>query len=208
MEKDKETNDSNAMSDSNIFVSDSDREHLGGNLLFGDPGSFSPKVLDYVMDRFCIRSVLDVGAGRGQLAHYLHKKCSVPVIAIEGLPYNVETAVYPLVQHDLANDAFICPCDLVVSVELVEHIEEKHIETLMKTLTNGQYVLMTHALPNQGGQFHVNEQTSEYWIDLFQKAGYGLLITESALIRRLAQKEEHCATYFSQSGLLFAKLPK
>ena len=34
--------------------------NLGGNLFYGDAGSFSPQVYDYVIKRFCVHSMLVV----------------------------------------------------------------------------------------------------------------------------------------------------
>lgn len=196
------------MNNHNYFILDEKSKHLGGNLLFGDAASFSPKVFEYVMKRFCIGSVLDIGAGLGNISSYIQKQYAVPVIGVEGLLYNVQNAMYPLVHHDLTKGSFFCPCDLTISVELVEHIEEQYLDNLMKTLCNSSFTLITHALPGQGGQGHVNEQNSDYWITAFEKYGFGLLTTESQIIRNIAAQEVHGGTYFSQSGLLFAKLPK
>lgn len=35
--------------------------HLGGNIAEGDPFTFAPKVWDYLIKRFAVRSVLDLG---------------------------------------------------------------------------------------------------------------------------------------------------
>lgn len=67
---------------------------------------------------------------------------------------------------------------------------------------------MTNAIPGQNGAFHLNEQPSEYWIKLLSERGYGLLSADSLVVRKLATQEEHGTTYFTQSGLVFAKLPK
>lgn len=87
---------------------DAEINNMGGNLFFGDPSSYSPKVLDYVMKRFSIRSVLDVGAGLGDVSSYIHNTYHVPVIGMEGLDFNVANARYPLCQHDLTTGPFKC----------------------------------------------------------------------------------------------------
>jgi hypothetical protein len=38
---------------------------LGGNVHNGDPFSYAPSVWTYVVQRFSLRSVLDVGCGQG-----------------------------------------------------------------------------------------------------------------------------------------------
>lgn len=185
-------------------------EHnLGGNLYFGDPATFCPNVFQYVMRRFGVKSVLDVGSGLGYLPLFLNQTYNVPVIGLEGLPFNVESAVYPLVQWDLTQGAFkATPVDLVTCVEVVEHIEEKYLDNLLDTLTQGKIILMTHALPGTHGDFHVNEQNDQYWVDKLASRGYGLLLADSQLVRRLDAQESRGPGYFAQSGLVFGRLPR
>ena len=184
------------------------REIGGGNLFYGDPASFSPNVFKYVMERFNVKSVLDVGAGLGNVGRYLIDTFKVPVLGIDGLPFNVKNCAYPIVEHNLTKGGFVCsPVDLTVCVEVVEHIEEKYLDSLLDTLTNGRFILMTHALPGTGGEFHYNEQPSEYWIEKLATRGYGLLAADSNIVRRLGASENHGATYFAQSGLVFGRVP-
>lgn len=202
---------SNSSNFNTLFVGtphDNSNNNMGGNLFFGDPASFSPQVIDYVMSRFGVRSVLDVGSGLGHTPQYIASRYHVPVIGIEGLPFNVQNAVYPLCYHDLTKGPFICgPVDLVTCVEVVEHIDPKYLDFLLTTLTRGRLLLMTHAVPGQNGAFHVNEQPSEYWIEKLQSRGFGLLALDTHIIRNLSASEKHCPGYFAQSGLLFGRLP-
>ena len=154
--------------------------NLGGNLFYGDAGSFSPQVYDYVIKRFCVQSMLDVGSGLGHLAYHISHNYHIPVIGIEGLPFNVANAYYPLVHHDLTKGPFVCgPVDLVSCVEVVEHIEPQYMDNLLDTLTRGKLLLMTHAIPSQQGDFHVNEQPSSYWIEKLASRGFGLLAQDT-----------------------------
>lgn len=182
--------------------------NLGGNLFYGDAGSFSPKVIDYVLKRYCIHSILDVGSGLGYLPAFISQNYHLPVIGIEGLDFNVANSQYPLVHHDLTQGPFMCsPVDLVTCVEVVEHIEPKYLDNLLDTLTRGRLLLMTHAIPAQHGDFHVNEQPSSYWIEKLASRNFGLLAQDTQVIRKLAASENHFPTYFAQSGLLFGRLP-
>lgn len=190
-------------------VGEEDNSNLGGNLYFGDPATYCPDVFKYVMGRFGVKTVLDVGAGRGYLAQFLNQNYGANVIGIEGLPYNVENAVHPLVNWDLTKGGFkTSMVDLVTCVEVVEHIEEKYLDNLLDTLTQGKIVLMTHALPGTGGDFHVNEQSDQYWIEKFATRGYALLPIDTKIVRELDAKEVRGPGYFSISGLVFGRLPK
>ncbi len=180
----------------------------GGNLFFGDPQSFSPKVYEYVIKRHNVRSVLDVGAGLGQVSYYLHHTFNLPVVGIEGLPFNVQNACYPLSYHNLNDGPWRgTPCDLVTCVEVVEHIEEKYIGNLLDTLCSGRLLLMTFARKGTHGQFHVNEQDDQYWVDKVATRNFGLLMMDTQIVRKLGAQEAHCPTYFATSGLLFGRMP-
>lgn len=64
--------------------------------------------------------------------------------------------------------------DLVMSIEVAEHIESKYVNMFLQNIVryNPTYIFITAATPGQGGQYHVNEQPFDYWIDKFQKYGY------------------------------------
>jgi hypothetical protein len=85
--------------------------------------------------------------------------------------------------------------------EVVEHIEAKYLDNVLKSLACGKIILMTHALPNQDGYHHVNLQPMEYWVDHIRGMGYNLLATDTTRIRKLAAYDG--ASYMAKSGLLF-----
>jgi hypothetical protein len=66
------------------FVNSQDEPHLGGNVLEGDPYTFCPRVWSYVIERFAIGSVLDLGSGVGYSADFFHRK-GLRTIAVDGL---------------------------------------------------------------------------------------------------------------------------
>lgn len=53
---------------------------------------------------------------------------------------------------------------LVLSLEVGEHIPKKHEDTYINNIchASSDYVILSWALPNQGGLGHVNEQTKSY----------------------------------------------
>jgi hypothetical protein len=122
------------------------------------------------------------------------------VLAVDGLVYNVDKAIYPTLLCDLTKSSVHCKVDLVHCQEVVEHIEEKYIDNLLKSLACGKYIVMTNALPNQGGYHHVNEQTTEYWIEHLRKRNYEVLIEDSNRVRALAAKDG--ARYLAATGLV------
>ena len=174
--------------------------HLGGNIKEGDPGSFCPHVWDYVIDRFCVRSVMDLGCGVGHAAEYFFKK-GLRTLAVDGLAANVRASYYPAVCHDLTAGPVITNVDLVHCQEVVEHIEERFLNNVLSSLGCGRIILMTHAVPGQGGHHHVNEKPMEYWNDHIQRMGYTLLVEDSNRVRAIAKQEG--AIWMAGSGLVF-----
>ena len=182
-------------------IIDETAPHLGGNTAEGNPFAYACAVWDYVIDRFAIHSVLDLGSGLGYSSDYFFRK-GLRVIAVDGLEQNVHKAIFPTIQLDLTRASVISRVDLVHCQELVEHLHEAHVPNLLASLQSGRFVLMTHAVPGQPGHHHVNLQPTEYWIQQMEQAGFSHLVEDSNRIRRLAQREG--ADYFANTGLLFA----
>lgn len=182
-------------------MTDKSNMHLGGNISYGDPATFAPTVWNYVIDRFCIKSVLDLGSGLGFASDYFFKK-GLKVVAIEGMTENVEKSLYPAIQHDLTKGPIYSKVDLVHCQEVVEHIEEKYLDNLLTTMSCGKYLLMTNALPGQGGHHHVNEQPTEYWIKHLTDRGLLLLVEDSNRVRKMAGEDG--AVFLAATALVFA----
>lgn len=174
--------------------------HLGGNILEGDPLTFAPNVWDYVISRFGIKSVLDIGSGVGYSANYFFNK-GMKVVAIDGLPENTQNAIYPTVEFDLTKGIVKCRVDLVHCQEVVEHINEEYLDNVLRSLTAGKFILLTNALPGQGGFHHVNEQQTEYWIKHLERYNCHLLHEDTRRIRAIALAEG--AKYLADTATIF-----
>lgn len=177
-----------------------DRPHLGGNIKEGDPFTFCPRLWSYLIERFCINSMLDLGSGIGHAAEFFFRK-GIRTIAVDGLVENLNASLYPTVCHDLTRAPVVTNVDLVHCQEVVEHIEEKYLENLLSSLSCGRVIFMTHALPEQTGFHHVNLQPMEYWINALNARGYNLMAEDTNRIREIARQES--ALYAHNSGLIF-----
>ena len=134
---------------------------------------FAPKI----KKELGITSVLDVGCASG---HWLscYEKEGVEVNGIEGaknaIPFMLIDPAKILI-HDLRNpleDDY--SVDLVMSIEVAEHIEPEYADTYVDTLTkhDADYIIMTAAPPGQGGVGHWNLQPKSYWVNKFNDKGY------------------------------------
>jgi hypothetical protein len=63
--------------------------------------------------------------------------------------------------------------DLVICLEVAEHLPDSASDLLVETLTkHGDVIIFSAAIPGQGGQNHVNEQWTSYWQNKFSKLGF------------------------------------
>jgi SAM-dependent methyltransferase len=190
-----------SLSDQPTVVLDPKRPDLGGNVRHGDAWTYHPSLWRFLVGRFAVQSVLDVGCGEGHAVRFFH---SLGTIAhgIDGLRLNVLRAVYPIALHDLLSGPYLMPVDLVWSCEVAEHIHEEHVAHYLDTLANGKVVAMTHAVPGQGGHHHVNCQPAEYWIERMAQRHYRL-DPAVATYRHIAAGDP--TNFFQQTGLVFLR---
>lgn len=182
-------------------VLDEDKPHLGGNSVECNPNTFSPDSWQYVIEKYNVKSVLDVGSGYGHAAKWFADQ-GLTVEAIEGLQINVDNALVPTKRVDLTEQAYHTKVDMVHCVEVVEHVEEKYVENVLDTLCNGKLIFMTHGQPGQRGHHHVNNQPTSYWIDHLKSRGYTHLEDDSIQIKKLAGTGKH----IRETGMLFKKV--
>lgn len=183
------------------WVKDDLHPHLGGNIAEGDPWTYCPTVWKYLIDRFAIRSVLDLGSGLGYSARWFAKH-GMDVLAVDGLVRNCQNAVYPTICVDLTRSDIMCRVDLVHCQEVVEHIGEEHLKNLMASLSRGKFLCMTHAAPGQSGHHHVNCQPEQYWKVQLEYWGMDFLEIDTQRVRVYAGLDG--AEHMARSGLVFA----
>jgi SAM-dependent methyltransferase len=183
-----------------LVVSDQKRPDLGGNLRGGDSAAFTPKLWRYLVERFAVRSVLDVGCGEGYAVSFFHD-LGLHAHGIDGLPLNVQRAVIPIAHHDLTSGRYFMPVDMAISIEVAEHIAPEHVDNFLDTLANGRVICMTAAPPGQDGHHHVNCQPAQYWIEHLLKRDY-FLSEENDHFKAMCNSEVRYK-YFSESGLIF-----
>ena len=182
---------------------DPNKPHLGGNFIEVNPSTYCPAVWLYIIKKYSIQSVMDVGSGRGHAAKWFSDQ-GIKTIAVDGLQDNIVNAVYPTVLCDLTESSYTEAVDLVNCIEVVEHIEEKYINNLLDTICSGRYLFMTHGLPGQEGHHHVNCQPTEYWLKHLADRGFKELSDDSKELQRIASSTK--AHHIKDTGMLFVKV--
>ena len=123
------------------------------------------------------KSVLDIGCGTGTWLKVFEQAGITDFFGVDGedidesiLEISKENfAVYNLTRP-LVLDRFY---DLVISLEVAEHLPELAADEFVLTLVrHGKTILFSAAIPGQGGQDHLNEQWPIYWQKKFNRYGY------------------------------------
>lgn len=130
------------------------------------PYIFGKEILPILIKHFVIKSIIDIGSGNCGFLKAAIEIGITDVIGVDGS--YIKDLMIPkkqFIAYDLkylfaSNREF----DLVVSLEVAEHINETFAMTFIETLTGlGDTILFSAARVGQGGVNHVNCQPPEYW---------------------------------------------
>lgn len=158
-----------------------------------------------------VKSVIDLGCGNGYYVKRLND-AHVYCRGYDGNPYTREFAldgncfVYDLTTK-LPLGVRLHPFGWALSLEVGEHIpreyEQIFINNIAMSCTEG--AIISWAIPDQGGDGHVNCRTNEYIINEFQKVHlvFDLLIT--ARLRSCASPYPQTGYWFKNTLMVFRK---
>jgi SAM-dependent methyltransferase len=150
------------------------------------------------------RTVADVGCGTGAWLKVFKELGVERVLGIEGgnvPPSELRIAPEEFVSANLTEPFPIeGPFDLVISLEVAEHLDADAADQFIKRLVAlGPVVLFSAAIPHQGGTHHVNEQWPSYWVAKFAEHGYRLL----DCVRPAIWDSKDVEIHYAQNTLLF-----
>jgi 2-polyprenyl-3-methyl-5-hydroxy-6-metoxy-1,4-benzoquinol methylase len=139
------------------------------------------KTMDWYMDTYKPNSVIDYGCGIGS---YLESAMNKGVEKIKGFDIGGEYVkkytnknVIPFIEYlDCTKPLITDKYDCTISLETGEHIETELSESFVKNITDSTsdkgIILYSAAQPNQNGTGHINCQTKEFWIKIFEKNNF------------------------------------
>lgn len=128
------------------------------------------------------KSVMDLGCNVGWWLYWFMGLYNADVIGIDGnnMIEGLKIPEYRFICADLTKPiiypskyALPSKFDLLLCLEVAEHLDEKHADTLINAATmHSDIIFWSAATPGQTGYNHVNEQPHEYWIEKFAHRGY------------------------------------
>lgn len=123
------------------------------------------------------KSVLDVGCGNGSWLKVAHQIGVVECLGIDGehVTSNEFIGDYTFFKpYDLQKPLNLNrKYDLVISLEVAEHLPESAADTFVENLTkHADTILFSAAIPYQGGYMHLNEKYPSYWLEKFSEKGF------------------------------------
>lgn len=152
------------------------------------------------------QSVLDVGCGVGAFLKAFSEAGVPSLLGLDGEYVPREKLMIDancFMPADLAMPLRLGRrFDLVVSLEVAEHLPVAAASTFVQSLVDhGDVVLFSAAIPGQGGVNHVNEQWPSYWAAIF--ADHGLQAYD--LIRPRIWADDRIEWWYRQNCLIFAR---
>ncbi|MEG4092162.1 methyltransferase domain-containing protein [Microcoleus sp. Pol12B4] len=175
------------------------------SLLTGSQQS-AREIIPLFMEMVQPKSVVDVGCGTGGWLAVFKELGIQDYLGIDGEYVDLKMLQIPqenFLAFDLKQPLPIDKkFDLVVSLEVAEHLPFEVAEMFVNSLTRlGEVVLFSAAIPFQGGVNHINEQWPDYWVNIFQKQGYAV----ADCLRKKIWNNPKVEFWYAQNILVFAQ---
>jgi SAM-dependent methyltransferase len=175
-----------------------------------DPSTRSARaVVPLILEWVRPASVVDVGCGLGMWAAGFSEFGVETVHGMDGKSVPTDELLIPerdFVAVDLSRPVEAGRFyDLVVSLEVAEHLPGSAATDFVETLTSlGPVVLFSAAIPHQRGAHHVNEQWPAYWARLFAERGYRAV----DCLRPRIWNDEDVEPYYCQNTIIYVREEK
>lgn len=162
------------------------------------------EVVPFIIDLLNPKSVADIGCGTGTWLKIFQDEGVENLLGIDGhyvdknlLKIDLEKFVdFDLERLYISETKF----ELAISLEVAEHLSVESADIFIQTLTSfSDTIIFSAAIPNQGGQNHINEQEPKYWIRKFEDNGFKVF----DILRPVFWENENIDSWYRQNILLF-----
>jgi hypothetical protein len=191
---------SESMQNSQSYNRDFYRAHESGSR------QSAKEIVPLVLELIRPGSVVDVGSGTGTWLSVFKESGITDFLGVDGDWVDRDALEIP--EDSFLSCDFTKPFrierqfDLVVSLEVAEHLPLECAETFVESLINlGDVILFSAAIPCQGGTDHFNEQWPDYWVSHFKRKEYIAI----DCIRDKVWQNELVEWWYAQNILLFMR---
>ena len=164
------------------------------------------KVVPLVLELINCNSVIDIGCGTGTWLRAFQEHGVADLLGIDG-DY-VDKGMLQIPEQNFISYNLKDPYrserrfDLVVSLEVGEHLPDERSDAFVETLTRlGPVVLFSAAVPHQTGTFHINEQWPDYWAEKFRKQNF----TAVDCLRHKIWNDPQVEWWYAQNIFIYAQ---
>jgi cyclopropane fatty-acyl-phospholipid synthase-like methyltransferase len=153
-----------------------------------------------------LRSVLDLGCGIGSFLAGA-QKAGAQVAGCEGAyiaakPYLVPEVANFIFEGDLTQPLqFARTYDCVLSIEVAEHLPPEFADQFVANCLNPAKRWVVISAASQSGNWHLNEQPRQYWIDKFKAKG---AVYRPDIERAVRESWEKAAAWVKQNLMVFS----
>lgn len=166
------------------------------------------QMIPVFIEKFKPNSIVDVGCGRGIfLAEVKKYNENMEILGLDGDYVNkLLIDKKNFLACDISKKIRLNrKYDLAISLEVAEHISSEAADIFIENLTDlSDIIIFSAAIPEQGGDGHINEQWPSYWNEKFEKKGYYV----SECLRNYFWKHKDMDPYRRQNVLLYIKKEK
>eukprot|EP00804_Cyclotella_cryptica_P015161 CCRYP_000714-RD/>CCRYP_000714-RD protein AED:0.10 eAED:0.10 QI:147/0.75/0.8/1/0.75/0.8/5/211/406 len=176
-----------------------DKAHLGGFTSF-DPNGISPTLWKEMVSWLGVKSLVDVGCGRGISTSWFVLHGMDYVVCVEGSHDAVANSLlhglqpqegteFELVEHDFSLGPWwpSRTVDAAWCVEFTEHVGRNYQLNYFASFRKAAYIFMTHS--QRGGWHHVEVHDSDWWILRMESMGFVYSEYLTKKMRQVALKD-------------------
>jgi cyclopropane fatty-acyl-phospholipid synthase-like methyltransferase len=147
------------------------------------------------------KTVLDVGCGDGSYVKLLYDH-GIEASGYDGNPNTPTLSDGICGIMDFSEPRNLGKFDMVICLEVGEHVPEEYEEILLDNIANHaeKAVVLSWAIPDQGGFGHVNCRDNKYIISKMKKRGFVIEENFTAVLREHSEK-----TWFKRTLMVFEK---
>jgi hypothetical protein len=148
--------------------------------------------------------VYDLGCSTGRYINFLKNK-GFNIKGFDGTPdiKNI-SGLEEIEEFDLTFPLNLPKKGNILCLEVIEHINKEYEHIILDNIINNcsNKLVISWAIPGQGGKRHVNEQKSEYVLEIFKQKNFQLNKELTETFRNVSGKD---LQWFSQSIYVFEK---